>query len=1009
MSINRIYNNQEWKTVSSATGSTPSAGFEIIYPKTDGNWYHIGASGNEKIISISYNLGNGFTYSTSASSSIYNYDVSLPIDNYGITLSNGLLRIGFITASSLSQNGTATASYVLSVDSNGIPVWVPNTSISGSINYVPKFNNVASLTNSNIYDDDTTIIIGGTLSSIVGGFQPKLYVSGNVDISNRLYFTSSNNIYLSGDNSSNKLTLNSSGFIINSSGYTIYDSIFNGVNGSTLNLLNNAFRITTTGSSNATSSIIIPTITTIGIGTASPTHLLHIFSTQPALRLVDSSQGLGKILISDASGVASWYMPSGIGVSITGYTFSVQVQNNSGLTATTGGLSIILQNNSGLTLSSTGISINPNSIGAGLTFTGGTLSVTSIASNVSAGNGLTSSGNTFSVLLSINSGLTVSSTGISINPNSIGAGLTFTGGTLSVTSVSANITGNTNSIPYFSASSTLTSSVITQISNNILIGTTSNIGTKLYIVGSFSSTADGIINNLRIGRANLSTNIVIGNSTLNNSSAGSYNIGIGDNSLTSTNNTSNNISIGYNSSVDNISASDNISIGNNSLNNSNTSNNIAIGSSASYNSGGNSVAMGILSGRGGFGNVSIGHRSGASAIGGYNVFLGYQSGLSYVGSYSVFIGGYDTSLNTNNNIFISDGQGNLRVYVPSTGNVLIGTMSDVGSKLYISGSVSIVSSAAGVLRLVDTTQGLGKILVSDQNGVANWYMPNGVGITISGYTFSILLNNNSGLTVSISGLSTNIGTGLTISNNNIIINSNIAGSGLTYSNGTINSLINTGNGLTSSGNTFSVNLRTSSGLTLSSLGLGISLDTSSGLSISSNGILINSSIAGYGLTYSSGSMSFTTNINSSQGYIPYFITTTALTSSVIYQTSSNILIGTTSNNGAILQVAGSMSIISATGNAFRLVDGTQGVGKVLESDVNGFASWQSYKYSGTQSFVANLASVVSHNLNTMFYIIQLFDYTTGEEILGGYTNRGLTQATITLTQDVSNCGLIIMG
>ena len=104
-----------------------------------------------------------------------------------------------------------------------------------------------------------------------------------------------------------------------------------------------------------------------------------------------------------------------------------------------------------------------------------------------------------------------------------------------------------------------------------------------------------------------------------------------------------------------------------------------------------------------------------------------------------------------------------------------------------------------------------------------------------------------------------------------------------------------------------------------------------------------------------------------------------------------------------------MSIISATGNAFRLVDGTQGAGKVLESDANGFASWQSYKYSGTQSFTANLSSVVSHNLNTMFYIIQLFDYTTGEEILGGYTNRGLTQATITLTQDVNNCGVVIMG
>jgi hypothetical protein len=783
MSINRIYNIQEWKTVSSATGSTPSSGFEFIYPKNDGNWYHLGSDGYEKILSVSYNLGSGFTYSTSASSSIYNYNVSLPIDNYGITISNGILRVGFITASNLSQLGPGTASFILSVNSSGIPVWIPNTSINGIINYIPKFNSSTSLTNSNIYDDSTTVVIGGTLSSSPSG--TKLYVAGNVDIANRLYFTSS--IYLSGDGNTLKLTLNSAGFINSVSNYTLYDSFYDTTNGSYINLLNNTFRMTATGSTNATSSIIIPTITTIGIGTASPTHLLHIFATQSALRLVDGSQGLGKILISDSNGVSSWIMPSGIGMSISGYTFSVQLQNNSGLTATTSGLGVVLQSNSGLTLSSTGLSINPNSIGTGLTFTGGTLSVTVV--NVSTGNGLTSSNNVFSVLLSTNSGLTVSSTGLSINPNSIGAGLTFSGGTLSVTSISANISGSTNSIPYFSDSSTLTSSVISQISNNILIGTTSNVGSRLYIVGSFSSTGDGIINNVRIGRANSATNIILGSSLLG-SNPGSYNIAIGDSSLPGSFNPTNNIVIGFSSSNNNNSGDSNIAIGNNSYTSGNTSNNIVIGNSASILAGGNSVAVGVLAGRSGFGNISIGHRSGNSTIGGYNVFLGYQSGINYTGSYSVFIGGYTASLTTNNNILISDGQGNLRIYVPSSGNVLIGTMSD---------------------------------------------------------------------------------------------------------------------------------------------------------------------------------------------------------------------------NGSRLQIAGSMSIISATGNAFRLVDGTQGSGRILKSDSQGYSSWQPYKYSGTQSFIANSASVISHNLNTMFYMIQLFDYTTGEEILGDYTNRGLTQATITLTQNVTNCGVVIIG
>ena len=1161
MSINRIYNIQEWKKVSSATGSTPSAGFEFIYPKNDGNWYHMGSDTNEKLISLAYNLGNGFTYSLSTSSSIYNYDVSLPIDNYGITISNGILRVGFITASNLSQNGNGTASYVLSVDSSGIPTWVPNTTIQGLTNFVPKFNSTTSLTNSNIYDDGTTVIIGSTTSNLVGGFNPKLYVAGNVDIANRLYFTSSS-IYLSGDNNTSKLSLNSLGFVISNGTYVLYDTTFNASTGHTLNLLNGTFRITATGSSNTTSSIIVPTITTIGIGTASPTHLLHIYATQSALRLVDGSQNLGKFLLSDSNGVASWYSGIGNGLTSSGYTFSVFLQTNSGLTVSNSGLGIQLQTNSGLTVSTFGLSLNPNSIGAGLTFTGGSISVTSVAVNILAGNGLTNSGSTFSVNLATNSGLTFSNGFLLISPQFANSGLTISGGSISVTSIAANVVGTPNYIAYYLNSSTLTASVIFQTASNILIGTTTDVGSKLHIAGSFSSTNDGSINSAKIGRGLNAANLVFGNSlNLNN---GINNIVVGDNSFNTSGSGFSNIAIGSLVLKSLTSGNSNIGIGNNSLGSiSAQNNNIAVGISASHFAGGESVAIGNYSGHGGFGNISVGFKSGgyaaANIYGGYNVFLGYQSGTNFTGSYSVFIGGYDSSLSTSNNIFISDGQGNLRIYSPSTGNILIGTMSDAGSKLYVAGSVSIVSNSPGAFRLVDTTQGLGKFLLSDDNGVAGWYSGIGNGLISSGYTFSILLNNNSGLTVSGLGLSTNIGTGLTLSNNFIIINPSIAGSALTYSNGVLSSLISTGNGLTSSGNvfsaniatgltlsnnfiiinpniagstltysngvlnslissgigltssgntfsanigvgltlsnnfiiinpniagstltysngvlntlvsagsgltssgntlstnigvgltlsnnfiilnpsvagstltysngilntlvsagngltssgnTFSVNLRALSGLTVSNLGLGISLDTNSGLTISSNGILINSNIAGYGLTYSAGSMSFTTNINSTQGYIPYFITTTSLTSSVIYQTSSNILIGTVSNNGARLQIAGSMSIISATGNAFRLVDGTQGAGKVLESDANGFASWQSYKYSGTQSFTANLSSVVSHNLNTMFYIIQLFDYTTGEEILGGYTNRGLTQATITLTQDVNNCGVVIMG
>ena len=139
----------------------------------------------------------------------------------------------------------------------------------------------------------------------------------------------------------------------------------------------------------------------------------------------------------------------------------------------------------------------------------------------------------------------------------------------------------------------------------------------------------------------------------------------------------------------------------------------------------------------------------------------------------------------------------------------------------------------------------------------------------------------------------------------------------------------------------------------------------------------------------------------------------------VYQSDANtnnyfngtVLFGTTSNPQNAL-----VSIYGTTSGLLQLKDTTQGTGKVLTSDANGLATWQTlsasgvaYKYAATQSFSASVPYVINHNLNTQFYIIQLFDYPTGDEIMGSYTNRGLTQATIILSSNVSNAGIIIMG
>lgn len=858
MSTNRIYNIQEWQQIGIA--ATPSSGTSIIYPKADGNWYYMNSDGIEKIQSLSYKIGNGLT--SSLASAPYNYNISVNIDNYGLTFTNnGVLSIGYITASSLSQLGNATASYILSVNSSGLPLWVPYTTqvINGVLNYVSKFSGTSSLTSSNIFDGGTYISMFTSSNSAV---TPQLFVNGSIDTS-RLYLNSSAATYLS--STSTLITINSQGLSVTDGTRNYLQSLRDDTNGNTFNLLNSLFQLKSLGSSNFTASLTLPTINVVGIGTATPSNLLHIYSTQPAFRLQDGSQGYGKYLISDYNGLSSWATISGVGITISGTTFSILLQSNSGLTLSNSGLGIQFVNNSGLTLSSSGIGINSTIAGFGLSYSAGQLSVTPAALSLNFSGGLVSSGGTVSI--NTGTGLTISSNKLILDPTIIGNGLTYSGGSISTINF-LTVNGTLNYIPLFNGASSLTSSNIYQSSNNILIGTTSNIGSKLYVVGTFSFTNDGIINNINIGRGNSTTNLLFGNNALSGFTPGNYNIAIGDNSLQLTGG-KDNIAIGVSSSVAITSATATVAIGNYAMStNTTNSNAIAIGYNSGYRAGVNSISIGAYAGSSIVGNaansIAIGFRSGNLSAGSSNIFLGYLAGTSFTGSYSVFIGGYDSNLSTSNNIFISDGQGNLRLYVPSTGNLLVGTMSDNGYKLQVVGSASFI----GNLKIIDGTQAKGKILISDDNGITTWVMPSGIGMTISGYTFSVLLQNNSGLTVS-------------------------------------------------------------------SNGLGVTIQSNSGLTISSSGLTINSSIAGYGLTFSSGSMSFTTNINAAQGYIPYFNTTTSLTSSVIYQTSSNILVATTSNDGATLQIAGSASIYGK----LKIADGTQALNKLLISDGNGLASW----------------------------------------------------------------------
>jgi hypothetical protein len=109
-----------------------------------------------------------------------------------------------------------------------------------------------------------------------------------------------------------------------------------------------------------------------------------------------------------------------------------------------------------------------------------------------------------------------------------------------------------------------------------------------------------------------------------------------------------------------------------------------------------SVFVGYNSGYNNNGNYNVGvgyNSSFKNNTGGYNVFLGYKAGYeNTTGSYNVYLGGFDGTgyATSSNNVFISDGAGNIYIRIPSTGNVLIGTTTDGGYKLYVNGNVATV-------------------------------------------------------------------------------------------------------------------------------------------------------------------------------------------------------------------------------------------------------------------------------------------------------------------------------
>lgn len=108
----------------------------------------------------------------------------------------------------------------------------------------------------------------------------------------------------------------------------------------------------------------------------------------------------------------------------------------------------------------------------------------------------------------------------------------------------SNFIGNKDSVALIFRTNNLERARITASGGNLLLGTTTNAGYKLDIVGEMRASLNATINGYLIGRANGTANMIFGNFALTNVTTGTRNIAIGANATRYNKTGSENIAIG---------------------------------------------------------------------------------------------------------------------------------------------------------------------------------------------------------------------------------------------------------------------------------------------------------------------------------------------------------------------------------------------------------------------------------------------------------------------------------
>jgi hypothetical protein len=282
---------------------------------------------------------------------------------------------------------------------------------------------------------------------------------------------------------------------------------------------------------------------------------------------------------------------------------------------------------------------------------------------------------------------------LSLNANTTGSSNVALGNQ----ALALNTTASNNTAVGYQAAYSSTTAV-----NNVAVG---------YQAG-YNTTVSGANANVFLGyqAAYSSTtgdaNVVIGNQAGYSITSGGGNVAIGNTAMYSLTTTRDNVAVGNSAAYYNTTGSGFTATGYRAMfQNTTGTNNVAYGSQALQNNttGGSNVALGytaLQANTTASNNTAVGYQAGYSnTTGATNSFFGYAAGYGVTtGSKNVIIGAYQgsaapISATGSNYIVLSDGDGNVRQTINSSGNVGIGTTSPA-YKLDVNGDVNVPADSS---------------------------------------------------------------------------------------------------------------------------------------------------------------------------------------------------------------------------------------------------------------------------------------------------------------------------